>query len=406
MGRETGRRLLHGAARTVGERAGRSAEAQEPDEEAVPPEAASPGMPLGDYTEIRELGRTAVLARQGSAGGLGRARRGPFFCVKKVDGFFGRMTAEERQAAAAEAKALRKLRHPNILEIMHVYVKSDTLCTVTEFAEDGDLRRRLKKQRGEPLPEEIVSNWFVQICLAMKYVHDRKLLHRDIRPHNIFLTRGGAIAKLGGFLPNVDPGDDVPLGTEQQHYLAPEIFLGKRHDHKSDIWSLGCVLYELTTLKRAFECKNLHELGLKIMRGKFRPPSSRHSVELRALIADMLNRDPAKRPSINQVLRRPVMQQVIRRFLVANADTALQEASQSPPAESAGGAAERRDSTDSLASARTFGTWEAICSVCLDPPGVSPSLSSLLSFCVGLRAALCRLGRSPFRAGMCFAALA
>ena len=154
-------------------------------------------MPLSDYTEIREIGRTAVLARQGSAG-LGRARRGPFFCIKKVDGFFGWMTAEERQAAAAKGKALRKLRHPNILQYVSVYVKNDTLCTVTEFAEDGDLRRRLKKQRGEPLPEQIVLNWFVQICLAMKHVHDRKMLHRDIRPHNIYLTRGGAVVKLRG----------------------------------------------------------------------------------------------------------------------------------------------------------------------------------------------------------------
>ena len=343
--------------------------------EATSAGAVSPGMPLGDYTEIREIGRTAVLARQGSAG-LGRARRGPFFCIKKVDGFFGRMTAEERQAAAAKGKALRKLRHPNILQYVSVYVKNDTLCTVTEFAEDGDLRRRLKKQRGEPLPEQIVLNWFVQICLAMKHVHDRKMLHRDIRPHNIYLTRGGAVVKLGGFVP-IDPGDDVPLGTKQQHYLAPEIFLGKRHDHRSDIWSLGCVLYELTTLKRAFEAKSLHELSLKIMRGKFRPPSSRHSAELRALIADMLTRDPAERPSINQVLRRPVMQRFIRQFL-ADADTQPQEASPSPPAESAGGAAERRDSTASFASARTFGTWEAICSVCLDPPGVSPSLPTTI----------------------------
>ena len=147
--------------------------------EATSAGAVSPGMPLGDYTEVRELGRTAVLARQGSAGGLGRARRGPFFCVKKVDGFFSRMTAEERQAAAARGKALRKLRHPNILEY-NVYVKNDTLCTVTEFAEDGDLCRRLKKQRGEPLPEQIVLNWVVQICLAMKHAHDRKMLHRAL----------------------------------------------------------------------------------------------------------------------------------------------------------------------------------------------------------------------------------
>ena len=75
------------------------------------------------------------------------------------------------------------------------------------------------------------------------------------------------------------------------------------------------MLYELATLKHAFDANNMHALVLKIMRGKYPPPPSSYSAELRALITDMLNRDPAKRPNINQVLRRPVMQQRIRQFL-------------------------------------------------------------------------------------------
>ena len=114
-------------------------------------------------------------------------------------------------------------------------------------------------------------------------------------------------------LNNTNEKAKTQVGTP--YYLSPEICLDKAYDHKSDIWSLGCVLYELTTLKHAFDAGNMHALVLKIMRGKYTPPPTIFSEELRGLIADMLNRDPSKRPNINEVLKRPVMQNRIRQFL-------------------------------------------------------------------------------------------
>ena len=267
-------------------------------------------MSLRDYSEIKEIGSgafgTVVLVQQGSAK----------YCIKKVD--VRKMPKKEREAAVKEAKVLKKFHHPNIVQYVDQFIDNNTLCIVMEFAEDGDLHGRLKKQRGRHLPEEIILNWFVQICLAMKHVHDRKVLHRDIKTQNIFLTRGGTVIKLGDFgiarvLNNTHEKAKTQVGTP--YYLSPEICLDKKYDNKSDIWSLGCVLYELATLKHAFDANNMHALVLKIMRGKYPPPPSSYSAELRALITDMLNRDPAKRPNINQVLRRPVMQQRIRQFL-------------------------------------------------------------------------------------------
>jgi|EP01049_Picozoa_sp_SAG25_P007204 NIMA (never in mitosis gene a)-related kinase len=134
----------------------------------------------------------------------------------------------------------------------------------------------------------MILNWFVQICLAMKHVHDRKVLHRDIKTQNIFLTQGGTVIKVGDFgiskvLKDTDQKAKTQVGTP--YYLSPEICLDKAYNHKSDIWSLGCVLYELATLRHAFDAGNMHALVLKIMKGKYPPPPTIYSAELRALIA-------------------------------------------------------------------------------------------------------------------------
>jgi NIMA (never in mitosis gene a)-related kinase len=176
---------------------------------------------LSDYRISKELGAGAfgvvVLAEKG----------GQRFCIKKVD--VKRLPKKEKDAAIAEAKVLEKFRHPNIVRYEEFFIdqKVGALCIVMElagegesesvgcrthegahtvltplhrsFAEDGDLHARLKKQKGRLFGEELILNWFVQICLAMKHVHDRKVLHRDIKTQNIFLTRGETLIKVGDF---------------------------------------------------------------------------------------------------------------------------------------------------------------------------------------------------------------
>eukprot|EP00698_Gefionella_okellyi_P002449 TRINITY_DN1230_c0_g1_i1.p1 TRINITY_DN1230_c0_g1~~TRINITY_DN1230_c0_g1_i1.p1 ORF type:complete len:754 (+),score=250.80 TRINITY_DN1230_c0_g1_i1:558-2819(+) len=99
--------------------------------------------------------------------------------------------------------------------------------------------------------------------------------------------------------------------------INPHRFFVNRYNHKSDIWSLGCVLYELTTLKHAFDARDMKGLVLKILRGIYPPVSDRYSPELRNLIAEMLRRNPRDRPSINAILRKPVFLRRIEKFLSA-----------------------------------------------------------------------------------------
>jgi len=122
-------------------------------------------------------------------------------------------------------------------------------------------------------------NLFTQICLAIKHIHDRKILHRDLKSQNVFLTRQG-LAKLGDFgiakvlQSTVDHAKTI-VGTP--YYLSPEIIENKPYNFKSDMWSLGVLLYELCALKPPFNGASLHILALQIVRGVFQALPTHYS---------------------------------------------------------------------------------------------------------------------------------
>ena len=134
-----------------------------------------------------------------------------------------------------------------------------------DYADGGDLYKLIKNQKGVHFTEEQILDWFVQISLALKHIHDRKILHRDIKTQNIFLTSRKLI-KLGDFgISKVLRGTmecaRTAIGTP--YYLSPEICENKPYNFKSDVWSLGCVLYELTTLRHAFDSDSIKGICLQ-----------------------------------------------------------------------------------------------------------------------------------------------
>lgn len=183
----------------------------------------------------------------------------------------------------------------------------------------GDLSFHIKRrqQNGERFTETEIFNWFVQLCLALDYIHGRKVLHRDLKTQNVFLT-GNNTVKLGDFgisrvLENTNGAAMTVVGTP--YYMSPEVCQNQPYTFKSDVWALGCVLYELCTLKHAFSADNLLGLVYKIVQDKYEPIPSCYSTELQALISAMLNKNAQERPSVDQILQMPIVRQKMIDFV-------------------------------------------------------------------------------------------
>ena len=160
-------------------------------------------------------------------------------------------------------------------------------------------------------------NWFVQLCLSLEYIHGRKILHRDIKSSNVFLTRNNTI-KLGDFgiskvLENTNDQAMTVQGTP--YYMSPEVCQNKPYNYKSDIWALGCILYELCTLQHAFHAENLLGLVYKIVQDKHDPIPSSYSDEMKNLVALILNKNDKERPSALEILKIPFVQLHMRKFV-------------------------------------------------------------------------------------------
>ncbi|KAG2486399.1 hypothetical protein HYH03_014976 [Edaphochlamys debaryana] len=239
------------------------------------------------------------------------------YVIKEID--ISRMPKAERDAAEQEAKLLMALNHPNIVRCMECFTHLNKLCIVMDWCSEGDLYGLIQKRRGQQLSEDTILDWLVQMCLGLKHVHDRKILHRDIKTQNVFMSSGGLL-KLGDFGVSKVLNSTFQLATTAvgtPYYLSPEICQNRKYNQKSDIWSLGCVLYELATLKHAFEAPNMRALIQKIIKGSYPPLPSTRSKELRDVCDRMLTLDWQKRPSINDILATPLMKARIQKFLSA-----------------------------------------------------------------------------------------
>ncbi|XP_046728891.1 serine/threonine-protein kinase Nek1 isoform X3 [Silurus meridionalis] len=263
------------------------------------------------YEKVKKIGEGSF----GKAILVKSREDGHQYVIKEIG--ISRMSNKERQESRKEVAVLANMSHPNIVQYKESFEENGCLYIVMDYCEGGDLFKKINNQKGLLFSEEQILDWFVQICLALKHVHDRKILHRDIKSQNIFLTKDGTV-QLGDFgiarvLNSTVELARTCIGTP--YYLSPEICENKPYNNKSDIWALGCVLYEMCTLKHAFEAGNMKNLVLNIIRGSYPPVSVHYSQDLRALLGLLFKRSPRERPSVSAILDKPFLARRIQRFL-------------------------------------------------------------------------------------------
>lgn len=230
-------------------------------------------------------------------------------CIKRVqlDG----LSPTEIDDSLNEVRVLRATNHPNIIGYIDSFISATTLNIVTQLAINGDLGSLIAQHRqaSMQIQEKRIWNVTSQICFGLEYLHSMRILHRDLKPQNIFMDDYNSI-KIGdlGFgrvLNRHESFASSSVGTPI--YLSPELCNGEPYDGRADIWALGCVVHELSALQPPFNGTSHVGLAFNILRCSPGFIPSCYSSELQSFIHYLLQKQQDKRPNIKQVLGLPGM---------------------------------------------------------------------------------------------------
>eukprot|EP00927_Polykrikos_kofoidii_P068756 TRINITY_DN64078_c0_g1_i1.p1 TRINITY_DN64078_c0_g1~~TRINITY_DN64078_c0_g1_i1.p1 ORF type:complete len:613 (+),score=107.83 TRINITY_DN64078_c0_g1_i1:108-1946(+) len=275
---------------------------------------------LHDFKQINLLGEGAYS----SVYKVQRLADGEIYALKKVK--LPSLSDKERQNALNEVRLLASVKNPYIIDYKEAFFddKSRCLCIVTEYADAGDLYQQIVRCQKERslIPEVDVWRYLHGMCFGLKALHDMKILHRDMKCANVFLhnDQDGTIAKLGDFnVSKVAKRGLCMTQTGTPYYASPEVWKDMPYDAKSDMWSLGCVLYEMLGLKPPFRAEDMDGLYRKVLKGQYPRIPTSFSHDLSEVVGLLLQVNPRHRPSVDQLLQLPVM----RRHASPTGDSAL-----------------------------------------------------------------------------------
>ena len=266
-------------------------------------------MSLNDFILGKDLGKGAF----GSVRIVTRKKDKQVYAMKSVS--IGKLDNKEKEAALNEVRILASLNHPNIIGYKDAFYdeNSKSLNIVMEYADDGDIAHKIKEnlKRRLRFEESTLWEWIIQILEGLKYLHDNKIMHRDLKCANIFLMKNGQL-KIGDLnVSKLAKNNMAKTQTGTPFYLAPEIWKDLPYDYKCDIWSVGCIIYELCTSRPPFRGTSLKEVCHNVMTGYYLPISG-FSNDMREIISKMLIVDPKRRYSTDELLNCEIIKKRIK----------------------------------------------------------------------------------------------
>ena len=276
-------------------------------------------MSLNDFIFGKQLGKGSF----GSVSIVTRKQDKKLYALKSVN--INNLSEKEKLSSLNEILILSSLNHPNIIGYKEAFFdsKTRTLNIVMEYAEEGDLQKKIKENLKihRHFTENTLWDWIIQILEGLKYLHDNKIMHRDLKCANIFISKNG-ILKLGDL--NVSIIAKMGMAktrTGTPYYCSPEIWKDLPYDYKSDIWSMGCIIYELCMLKPPFRGTSLKQLCLNVIKGHYLPVINYYSDDIRKIISRMLVVDPNKRATVDELLNSDILRKQImkaRKSIITN----------------------------------------------------------------------------------------
>ena len=257
---------------------------------------------LSDFKIEKILGRGSF----GSVFLVTRKKDNKIYALKTV--ILEKLSKKEQENSVNEVRILASINHPNVIGYKEAFWndKESSLNIVMEYADDGDLQTKIQKMKkeGTQFSENLIWSYAIQMIEGLKALHDKKIMHRDLKSANIFLVKDKHQCKLGDMNVSKVIKDKVLLTqTGTPYYASPEVWNDEPYSYKSDLWSIGCVIYELCSLRPPFQGKDLDELYINVCKGKVHRINQIYSDDLWEMIKMLLQVDVNKRVNCDLFLK-------------------------------------------------------------------------------------------------------